>query len=188
MLAFRTSGTEIPVISLVARVRLVNIHLDLKPQDMTLLNWLLTVSNKRLIKYKFVVRITNMKPKQLSGPQSQFIPLFSGGALDGSPFCDASCDCSNENCRLMLLANPGLKSTGRKVCEIKQISSLPETTTTTSTTTTQTKTTTTTTTTSTTTTTTTMATTTTIREPSTLIFSLSRLLLTVLHWFHVVTP
>ena len=99
------------------------------------------------------------------------IKMFAGSAPDGSPVCNASCDCSTENCRLMLLANPGLKSTGFNVCEIKLVSPVPETTTTTTTTTTtQTTTTTTATTTSTTTTTITMATTTTKSEPSTLVF------------------
>ena len=50
----------------------------------------------------------------------------------GTRICIATCDCPTENCRLMLLANPGLKSTGWNVCEIKLIS--PETTTTTTTT------------------------------------------------------
>ena len=59
--------------------------------------------------------------------------LFTGFA---SNLCNASCDCSTENCKLMLLANPGLKSTGWNVCEIKLMSPVPETTTTTTTTTT----------------------------------------------------
>ena len=42
-------------------------------------------------------------------------PLTGGG----TQLCKASCDCSTENCRLMLLANPGLKSTGWNVCDIK---------------------------------------------------------------------
>ena len=73
--------------------------------------------------------------------------LADSTSLNGALVCNASCDCSTENCRLMLLVNPGLKSSGWNVCEIKQISSVPESTTTTSAITTQTTVTTTTTTT-----------------------------------------
>ena len=62
--------------------------------------------------------------------------LFAGNTLNGALVCNASCDCATENCKLMLLANPGLKSTGWNVCEIKLMSPVPETTTTSTTTTT----------------------------------------------------
>ena len=63
-------------------------------------------------------------------PHNTFKPLFAGSAPDGSQVCNASCDCPTENCKLMLLANPGLKSTGWNVCEINSISPSIETTTT----------------------------------------------------------
>ena len=58
--------------------------------------------------------------------------LFAGRTSpNGFSICNASCDCSTENCRLMLLANPELKSTGWKVCEINVLSPVAEITTTT---------------------------------------------------------
>ena len=50
------------------------------------------------------------------------IKMFAGSAPDAVPVCNASCDCSTENCRLMLMANPGLKTNRFNVCEIKLIS------------------------------------------------------------------
>ena len=59
------------------------------------------------------------------------VVLFTGGTPSDAPVCNAYCDCSTDNCKLMLLANPGLKSIGWNVCEVKLISPVPETTTTT---------------------------------------------------------
>ena len=116
-----------------------------------------------------------MDPQSVANTTTQqIILLFAGGAPNGSPVCKASCDCSTENCRLMLLANPGLKSTGWNVCKIDLISPVPETTTTTTTTTAQT----------TTTTTTTSATTMIIPVPSTLSLFSFVLPFTFLHRRH----
>ena len=59
------------------------------------------------------------------------VVLFAGGTARDVPICNALCDCSTKNCRLMLLANPGLKSTGWNVYDIKLISRFAEATTTT---------------------------------------------------------
>ena len=67
--------------------------------------------------------------------------LVGSTSLNGTIVCNASCNCPTENCRLMLLANPGLKSTGWNVCEIKLNYHVPKSTTTTTTTTSQTTTT-----------------------------------------------
>ena len=67
-------------------------------------------------KFSFQIKVTSL--------------LVGSTSLNGTLICTASCDCPTENCRLMLVANPGLKSTGFNVCEIKLISPVSETTTT----------------------------------------------------------
>ena len=67
-------------------------------------------------KFSFQIKVTSL--------------LVGSTSLNGTLVCRASCDCPTENCRLMLVANPGLKSTGFNVCEIKLIPPVSETTTT----------------------------------------------------------
>ena len=67
-------------------------------------------------KFSFQIKVTSL--------------LVGSTSLNGNLVCRASCDCPTENCRLLLVANSGLKSTGLNVCEIKLMSPVSETTTT----------------------------------------------------------